>query len=184
MRQKRHIQLQLCLSASDFLSGALVFPTSIARTSVGTWPWQCFVNQIAGCLHILMATANLIITTISFDCYVLIVHNRFYYSIINSRRFSCVNYAMDCLDRFYAPSDLLQNPLHAVSACAYHWHLCLPCVQLLKDPWSIVPACIILGSCTLQKYIISQQETKEIKHILWLSPWWLHWAAVFHFFLV
>ena len=90
MRQKRHIQLLLCLSASDLLVGALVSPTSIAQILVGTGSGQCFVNRIAGGAHILMATANLIITTISFDRYTLIVHNKSYYNILNSRRFSCM----------------------------------------------------------------------------------------------
>ena len=90
MRQKRHIKLLLCLSVSDLLVGSLVSPTSMAQIMVGSGSAQCVVNRIAGGVQILMATANLIITTISFDRYILIVHDNSYYDIITSKRFSCI----------------------------------------------------------------------------------------------
>ena len=65
-------------------------PTSIAQIMIGSGSAQSFVNRIAGGMYILIATGNLIITTISFDRYTVFVNDKSYYNIITSRRFSCM----------------------------------------------------------------------------------------------
>ena len=88
MRNKRHVQLLLCLSVSDLLVGILVSPASIAQVIIGDGPAQCLINRLAGSAHILMSTRCLIITTISLDRYLLIARNASYHVIMTSKRFS------------------------------------------------------------------------------------------------